>query len=514
MPTATRNAVTETFFKYHPWIYRKTKGRMLGKFGDSPVLLLNTKGRKSGLPRTNGVIYLQRGNSWAIAASWAGEPKHPIWYLNLMANPDVTIQVRDRIIPVRARQLDGDERDQVWQDIVAQDSGFAEYEKRTDGIREIPVILLEPRATSPSPSSATGTHVLYGLSCSYFTGKLEAYLHAKGVPFQFVEMNRQQFRACGEATGIIQLPCMQTPDGTWLTDTTAIIEHFEGQGEGTSIHPQDPAAAFCSLLLEDLFDEWYWRPALYYRWAFSEDATLMSSQLGRTIIGDVPLPLPLKRRFILWRQRVVYLKKDGVTKQTAPQIEALYMDTLKALDQVFARRPFLLGDRPSQADYGLFGPFFRHFFCDPTPGALMRKHAPHLTHWVTRMWQLRPADVEETMPVTQIPDDLGFFFDMIAKDYLPYLDANAQAVATQTDMVTYTSDGIDWQVPAAPYRVDCLNALKRQYAALDLSAKRKLSEHLPTAGVEILSKPATAINVDTNPKVLRGRLWRPASVFD
>ena len=516
MPTATRNAFTETFFKYHPWIYRKTGGRVLGKFGDSPVLLLNTKGRKSGLPRTNGVIYLQRGNAWAIAASWAGEPKHPIWYLNLMANPDVTIQVRDQIVPVRARQLEGEEREEVWREIVAQDSGFAEYERRTDGIREIPVVLLERRATSPVPpsSSATGVYTLYGLSCSYFTGKLEAYLHAKGIPFQFVEMNRRQFRACGEATGIIQLPCMQAPDGTWLTDTTAIINHFEGQGDGPSITPTDPAAAFCSLLLEDLFDEWYWRPALYFRWAFNEDAKLMSSQLGRTIIGDVPLPLFLKRQFILWRQRVVYLKKDGVTKETAPHIEALYMNSLKALDEIFARRPYLFGDRPSQADYGLFGPFFRHFFCDPTPGGLMRKHAPHLTHWVTRLWQLRPSDVDTTAPVTEVPDDLGFFFDMVAKDYLPYLEANAQAVSTQTEMVNYRSQGVEWQVPAAPYRVECFNALKRRFAALDAAAAERVKAVLPASAIELLSKPATAVKAGTNPAELRGRLWRPASTFD
>lgn len=244
------------------------------------------------------------------------------------------------------------------------------------------------RGTGPSPSDAP--YVVYGLSCSYFTGKLEAYLQTKGLPFHFVELTRGQFRRCGRATGIVQLPCIETSDGRWLTDTTAILEHFEAGDEGPRIRPEDPATAFCSLLLEDLFDEWYWRPALYYRWAFEEDARLMSRQLARTLLRDVPLPLFLRRFFVLRRQKIVYLKKDGVTKETAPAIEALYLDSLRALDAVFARRPFLLGERPCEADFGLFGPFFRHFFCDPTPGALMREHAPHVAHWVTRLWKTRP----------------------------------------------------------------------------------------------------------------------------
>ena len=150
MPAARRNAVTEFLFRIHPWIYRKTGGRILGRFGKTPILLLETRGRKSGATRTNGLAYVERREGWAVAASWAGEPKHPYWYLNLVAQPEATVQVRDRRIPVRARELDGDERTNVWREIVDQDPGFAVYEERTRGIREIPVLLLEP--TKPEAS--------------------------------------------------------------------------------------------------------------------------------------------------------------------------------------------------------------------------------------------------------------------------------------------------------------------------------------------------------------------------
>ena len=146
MPAASRNAVSEFFFRVHPWIYRKTSGRLLGQLGDDPILLLNTIGRRSGLPRTNGLVYVEHENGWIVAASWAGEPKNPVWYLNLMAQPNVTVQVRDQVMPVHARNLEGEERDRGWGKILEQDPSFAEYEKRTHGIRQIPVVLLEPHA--------------------------------------------------------------------------------------------------------------------------------------------------------------------------------------------------------------------------------------------------------------------------------------------------------------------------------------------------------------------------------
>ena len=513
MPAARRNAITEFFFRIHPWIYRKSGGRILGHFGKTPILLLETLGRKSGQTRTNGLMYLDRGDSWAVAASWAGEPKHPLWYLNLVAQPEATIQMGGRRVAVRARELAGDERAVVWKEIVTQDPGFAVYEERTRGIREIPVVLLEP-SNKETELQQDDIPVMYGMSCSYFTGKLEAYFQTKGIPFRFVEMNRSQFKACARATGIAQLPCVEMPDGTWLSDTTAIMEHFEAEPSGPHVRPDDPATTFCSLLLEDLFDEWFWRPALYYRWAFDEDAKLMSNQIARTLVRDMPLPLFARRRFVLRRQRLVYLKKDGVTKKTAPAIEALYLDTLRALDAIFAQRPFLFGDRPCEADFGLFGPFFRHFFCDPTPGALMRRHAPQVAHWVTRLWKTRPADLGGTAAIASVPDDLGFLFDMCANDYLPYLEANSRAVAAGEKNVRYRAQGVDWEIPSAPYRADCLNKLKRRFAALTPEAERDVRMVLPEAGITLLEAPVIEANGGEGRRRLRGRLGRAASLFD
>lgn len=353
-----------------------------------------------------------------------------------------------------------------------------------------------------------GKYVLHGLKLSYFTGKLEAYFQVKGIPFHYVEMDMADFRACAKATGIAQMPQVETPSGEWLTDTTDIIKHFEAMGETPSLSPRDPVTAFYSLLLEDLFDEWLWRPALYYRWAFDEDAKLMSAQIARTMMRDMPLPFFVRRQFILLRQRKVYLAQDGVTKATAPKVEALYMDVLRELETVFSKRPFLFGQTPCEADFGLFGPFFRHFFSDPTPGALMREHAPNVAHWVTRLWKTRPGDLHNVTPINNLPNDLQFFFNLAAKDYLPYLEANCTAFKAGEKDTSHMAQGIQWTVPTAPYRVQCLNALKEKFTALDDTAKAQMSEILPEASIDLLKGSSVPLEGAADRKTLRDRLWK------
>lgn len=142
MPAVRKNAATKLFWRIHPAIYRATGGRVLGRIAGVPVLLLTTKGRRSSEMRTKPLMYLPRGEAFVVVASYAGEPKHPAWLLNLRADPSARVQVGSRTIDVRAREAEGDERDRLWRDVVAQDGAFAEYERRTT--RRIPVVLLEP----------------------------------------------------------------------------------------------------------------------------------------------------------------------------------------------------------------------------------------------------------------------------------------------------------------------------------------------------------------------------------
>ena len=122
--------------------YRETGGEVGHEWREgSTILLLTTKGRKSGEPRTTPLIYAEDGDRYVIVASKGGAPEHPGWYENLAKTPEVELQVRDEVFPAHARTAEGEERDRLWRKANEVWSHYDEYQSKTD--REIPVVVLE-----------------------------------------------------------------------------------------------------------------------------------------------------------------------------------------------------------------------------------------------------------------------------------------------------------------------------------------------------------------------------------
>jgi deazaflavin-dependent oxidoreductase (nitroreductase family) len=120
--------------------FRVNGGVGPGRWANQPLLLLTTTGAKSGLPRTIPLIYSTDGDRYVVIASKGGEPTHPDWYRNLVANPDVTLEVGGETFPARAEVAEGAERRRLFDQQAAQMPFFAEYERKTP--REIPVVVL------------------------------------------------------------------------------------------------------------------------------------------------------------------------------------------------------------------------------------------------------------------------------------------------------------------------------------------------------------------------------------
>jgi deazaflavin-dependent oxidoreductase (nitroreductase family) len=121
--------------------FRSNGGKVGGPFEGGTLLLLNTVGAKSKQPRTIPLVYVPDGDRFLIAASKAGAPTNPDWYHNLVANPEVSVEVGQERFPARAIVADDAERDQLYNKIVAINPGFGEYQKKTT--RKIPVVILE-----------------------------------------------------------------------------------------------------------------------------------------------------------------------------------------------------------------------------------------------------------------------------------------------------------------------------------------------------------------------------------
>jgi deazaflavin-dependent oxidoreductase (nitroreductase family) len=133
--------------KVHVAIYRRSGGRVGGVapgWPEARIALVDHRGAKSGTLRTSPLVYRADGKSLAIIASKAGQPSHPSWFHNLMANPETTVQIGRETRPVRARLASGAESERFWPQFIAAYPSYATYRERARP-REIPIVILEPR---------------------------------------------------------------------------------------------------------------------------------------------------------------------------------------------------------------------------------------------------------------------------------------------------------------------------------------------------------------------------------
>ena len=140
---AIAKPVIRVMSRLNTWAYRLTNGRIGGTYlHGAPVLLLTVVGRKTGRRLTVPLTYLKDGERVVVAASRAGMDQHPLWYHNLVANPDVEVQTGADARPMRARTADEPERSDYWAKLVAMNPDYGDYQARTT--RKIPVVVLSP----------------------------------------------------------------------------------------------------------------------------------------------------------------------------------------------------------------------------------------------------------------------------------------------------------------------------------------------------------------------------------
>jgi len=137
-----RKAFIKLFISLHTFFYKLTGGKFGSEMGEYKILLLTTKGRKSGQEFTTPLGYFDHEEGYLIIASNGGNSNHPDWYYNLKSDPQVRVQIKDQVMSARAEILIGTTRAPIWKRIVAEAPQYGEYEGRTD--RLIPVVWLRP----------------------------------------------------------------------------------------------------------------------------------------------------------------------------------------------------------------------------------------------------------------------------------------------------------------------------------------------------------------------------------
>ena len=352
---------------------------------------------------------------------------------------------------------------------------------------------------------------VFGSRISYFTGKLETYLRYRDIDYELLSMvdHAQEIQA---GAGAVQAPVVQLEGGRWMSDTTPMLAWFEAQREGPSIYPEDPALRFVALLLEDHADEWLWRPAMHYRWSYLQDRQHASGVLADELLSGLRRPRFLKRLAITRRQFGGFVRRDGVSAQTRGHVERTALAAFDGLEAILAERPFLLGDRPSIADFGFVGPMFRHFGQDPTPAELMRRRAPRLYSWVARMWEARSEHAGAEL-VQTIDPPLSALLREVCETHLVQLRENARAYGQGRRSFAQEIQGSRYEgLPVSRYRVWCLEELQRLWHELDPAAQAVVRPYLSEPHAAVLWDPNPIANSEYDPE-RRAPFNRAINVF-
>lgn len=263
-------------------------------------------------------------------------------------------------------------------------------------------------------------YILYGADHSLYTGKARAYMRFKGLNWEEVTATREVYKSIIlPRAGVAIVPVLATADGHVVQDTTDIIDFLEAAHPAVSVYPDTPLQKLVALMLELYADEWLVIPAMHYRWSvLDQQRDFIFSEFGRM---SAPEASPQEQVLIGERTSKMFrgsVPMLGITAQTMPAIEEVYLELLDQLDSHFSQYEFLLGSRPSIGDFGLIGPLYAHLARDPVPKALMQERAPNVYAWVERMNNPVPLSgdflTDDEIPATLLP-----ILKTMCRDQLP-----------------------------------------------------------------------------------------------
>ncbi|MDT0596483.1 glutathione S-transferase [Glaciecola petra] len=262
---------------------------------------------------------------------------------------------------------------------------------------------------------------------SYFAGKLRGYLNYKKIEYihkdpNFIDLMYRFPKVIGSSS----MPVIKTDTGEWLSDTTEIIEKLERIHPQPSIEVTTPRLKIISMLLEAWFDDSWLTPALYTRWLFPESFSVFKNEGGKALLPFFPKFI---REFAIEKTGMarmrLYLSSMGVSDSQVKIIDMWLREQLKALDTHFSSQKYLLGNRPTIADYGLLGPMYGHLNRDPWPKKELMDKLPNLRNWVSRTHG-GFDDYDKLSANDKLPETLLPILHTVANEFIPMVNTTVE----------------------------------------------------------------------------------------
>lgn len=340
----------------------------------------------------------------------------------------------------------------------------------------------------------------YAWHLSYFSGKTRCYLEYKGIPYVEKPINLYEMMSLiPRKTGASVMPVVRTPEGEWLQDTSYIIDQLEIRYPDKPVVPTTSVQRMAAYLIEFWGDEWWVPIAMHTRWSYPQNYALFEKEGGDNLLPGFP-------RFI--KNRVVeyiasrlrgYQKTVGFVPEQHAVLDQWTQAMLDHLEHHFASLPYLLGYKPSLADFGLVGTMYGHLGRDPWPKQHLIGPRPHLRAWIDRMAAPGGETPGALLPDDQIPKTLTPVFAAIATEFLPMiegiLDELRKFMAAQHErkriprglgFIEFPMGQGRFRRTALPYSLWMLQRLQRVYRDMDISGQRAASDWLQSIGAERL----------------------------
>ena len=318
-----------------------------------------------------------------------------------------------------------------------------------------------------------------GVESSPYTVKVRAVMRFRRLPYVWLSRMPQYFEETRNLRPLL-MPVVQFPDGSYRTDSTPIILELERlHPNDRSVVPSDPATAFLSLLIEDMADEWLCKCVFNNRFSKTENR----SYAPAWVMDDAHPGVSSERLDELTQQflerQTKLMPMVGCLPENGPLFEIFFAQILAALECMVATDRFLFGTRPSLADFGLYGQLTT-LAADPTSKAVIRRAAPRTERWVRRLDD--GSGIDGDWATTGGSRAVAALIAMAGQIYLPFLEANASAVADKAELVEVELAKRPYTQPPYRYQSKCLDFLRAQFATLDLTARGRISGLLDETG--------------------------------
>ena len=337
----------------------------------------------------------------------------------------------------------------------------------------------------PHPSETSGMFIILGSPLSPYSLKVRAAFRYLRIPFRWVNRGGRDDVGYAKPKGPALMPNVICPGGEPVGDSTPILIRF-GVGE-RSLFPVDEVDNFFNKMLEDFADEWMTKMMYHYRWAHQPDAKNAGEALPHFLLEIKNKKQEQSLAKMISKRQISRLSVVGSNAESKDVIERSFEILLEVLSGLLFKNPFLFGNRPSLADFGIYGQLTQLVRFDVSSISIAFQKAPAVVAWVWKMDDLSGnVALASDWKSTSGTPAFRSLLSLVGSTYVPLVLANQQAVESKSKSATVVTPLGTWTQQAFKYQAKCGTNMQKAFTELSPSAKEAATKIMAGTGCEKL----------------------------